>query len=297
MRAAARVRGAVRRHRGSGRRQHREQFARPAHASSSALAVALIERVDARAQRARAGRLRSRRRPPPAAGKHRLDRAVAAVAHPAVDAALERLVLDEGAEADALHAAADADMAQRRSCARSRLDDARAGEARARPALDRAHVSLRQFPGARRRARSLRHSRASPGRRFAGAAHRPWRAGGARRGAPADGAPGRGPGAAAHRHAARRGRAGSAATARRTRPRRSALDRAPAVDADEEAVAFEHRRSRARARPGSAAPWRRGSCSSHRRSKRHRGRNSRTRASRQLAAAAAAASSRSISRS
>ena len=32
------------------------------------------------------------------AGEHRLDRAVAAVAHPAFDAALERLVLDEGAD-------------------------------------------------------------------------------------------------------------------------------------------------------------------------------------------------------
>ena len=37
--------------------------------------------------------------------KHRLDRTVAAVAHPAADAAHERLVFDEGAEADALHAA------------------------------------------------------------------------------------------------------------------------------------------------------------------------------------------------
>ena len=40
------------------------------------------------------------------AGEHRLDRAVAAVAHPAFEAARERLVLDKGAEADALHAAA-----------------------------------------------------------------------------------------------------------------------------------------------------------------------------------------------
>ena len=73
---------------------------------SSSRALALIERIDAGGER-----------PAPAgfdhvgdhfvvAREHRLDAAVAAVAHPAFEAAPERLVLDEGAEADALHAAA-----------------------------------------------------------------------------------------------------------------------------------------------------------------------------------------------
>src|SRR6185503_3582084 len=76
------------------------------------LALALIEPLDARAHRpAPAGfdrggdRLRR-------AGKHRLDRAVAPVAHPTCDAALERLMFDKGAETDALHAPTDRDMAQ-----------------------------------------------------------------------------------------------------------------------------------------------------------------------------------------
>ena len=43
-------------------------------------------------------------------GEHRLDRAVAPVAHPAFQAAFERRVLGPGAIADALHATADDDM-------------------------------------------------------------------------------------------------------------------------------------------------------------------------------------------
>ncbi len=48
------------------------------------------------------------------AGEHRFDRAVAAVAHPALDAGPRRLVLDEGAETDALHPAAEHDVADQR---------------------------------------------------------------------------------------------------------------------------------------------------------------------------------------
>ena len=43
-------------------------------------------------------------------GEHRLDRSVAPVADPALEAALERDHLGPGAEADALHAAANDDM-------------------------------------------------------------------------------------------------------------------------------------------------------------------------------------------
>src|SRR5476651_1581931 len=45
------------------------------------------------------------------AGKYCLDRTTPAVAHPACQAALQRVMLDEGAVADALHAAAHADVA------------------------------------------------------------------------------------------------------------------------------------------------------------------------------------------
>ena len=75
-------------------------------------AVALIERIDARGERPAPAGLDHRRAHVVArTGEHRLDRAVAAIAHPAFEAALERLVLDEGAEADALHAAAHHDVA------------------------------------------------------------------------------------------------------------------------------------------------------------------------------------------
>ena len=45
--------------------------------------------------------------------KHRLHRTVAAIAHPPLQAALERLVLDKGAKADALHAPVHGDVADR----------------------------------------------------------------------------------------------------------------------------------------------------------------------------------------
>ena len=90
-----RIRAAVRRAiadaRRSHRRQHREQLA--ATAQRKVLrerAVALIDAVDARARRTLAARLdhaaTACRRP----GEHRLDRAVAAVAHPAFEAVIER---------------------------------------------------------------------------------------------------------------------------------------------------------------------------------------------------------------
>ena len=75
-------------------------------------ALALIERIDAGSEAARAGRLRSSR---PTLASSPLNtastRAVAAIAHPAFEPALERLMLDESAEADALHAAVHQHMA------------------------------------------------------------------------------------------------------------------------------------------------------------------------------------------
>ncbi len=95
------------------RRQHREQFAGPAQLRDPRRCPR-ADRAHRRGRRtARAGRPRSWPRPCGVAREHRLDRSVAAVAHPAFDAALERLVLDEGAEADALHAAAHDDVADR----------------------------------------------------------------------------------------------------------------------------------------------------------------------------------------
>jgi hypothetical protein len=43
-------------------------------------------------------------------GKHGLHRSIAAVPHPAIQIALPRMVLDKGAEADALHPAVDDDV-------------------------------------------------------------------------------------------------------------------------------------------------------------------------------------------
>ena len=72
--------------------------------------LALIDGIDARARRSVPARLDHRRPPLRPAGKHRLDRAVAAVAHPAFEPAIERGVFGPGAVADALHAAADDDV-------------------------------------------------------------------------------------------------------------------------------------------------------------------------------------------
>ncbi len=95
----------------SGIRQHREHVARPQQLEIVRAAVVVVKRIDARAEGpAPAGfdRGGDRRR---LACEHRLDRAVTAVAHPAAQMTLERLVLDEGAEADALHAPAYRDVA------------------------------------------------------------------------------------------------------------------------------------------------------------------------------------------
>lgn len=43
-------------------------------------------------------------------GEYRLNGAVTTVAHPALQIALHRVMLDKGAEADALHASADDDV-------------------------------------------------------------------------------------------------------------------------------------------------------------------------------------------
>ena len=69
-------------------------------------AVALIERVDARQTRAAPAGFDHLGDDARLAGEHRLNRAIAAIAHPALQPAPERLALDEGAEADALHAPA-----------------------------------------------------------------------------------------------------------------------------------------------------------------------------------------------
>src|SRR5215831_3433551 len=58
--------------------------------------------------------------------KQRLDRAVAAVAHPAFEAEIERHVFSPGAIADALHAAADHDTADRHAHPTSPVSFARA---------------------------------------------------------------------------------------------------------------------------------------------------------------------------
>ena len=95
----------------SHRRQYREAFAAAAQREIVGRTVALIDRVDARAGRTLVacrdhgddGFLRS--------CEHRLDRAVAAVAHPAFEATFERGVFGPGAESDALHPAADEHVA------------------------------------------------------------------------------------------------------------------------------------------------------------------------------------------
>ena len=109
--AAAGVRGAVRRHRGSGRRQFRKRSARQAQLEFVRGAFALIERIDARRERAAPAGLDHLGDDGRRTGEQRLDRTVAAIAHPAFEPALERLALDKGAEADALHAAAQHDVA------------------------------------------------------------------------------------------------------------------------------------------------------------------------------------------
>src|SRR5581483_10496334 len=94
----------------SGRRQHVEATV-PAQSQIVGRALARIDGVDARRRRTHAARrdhiVDGLRR----AGEYRLDRAVTAIAHPALQPAVMRLVLDESAEADALHAPADDDMA------------------------------------------------------------------------------------------------------------------------------------------------------------------------------------------
>ena len=108
---ARRVRAAIRRDGGrSGGREHGEQLAASAQRQILGRSVALIDCVHARA-----------RRPLPAGLDHGeddllrsreqgLDRAIAAVAHPAFEAVLERGHFGPGAKADALHAAADDDV-------------------------------------------------------------------------------------------------------------------------------------------------------------------------------------------
>jgi hypothetical protein len=90
--------------------EKRKRLARFAHGEFFLGTLALIERVDVAAER-----------PDPARGDHRLDgfltpredgfdRGVTAVAHPALQIALLRMMSDESAEADALHLAADRDV-------------------------------------------------------------------------------------------------------------------------------------------------------------------------------------------
>src|SRR6185437_15049446 len=93
------------------RRHHREQFARPAQYQIILHTVVLIERIDEGTGRSLPASFGDSFDLFQRAGEHRLDRVIAAVAHPALDAALERFVLDEGAIADSLDAAAHDDMA------------------------------------------------------------------------------------------------------------------------------------------------------------------------------------------
>src|SRR6516162_4409958 len=90
--------------------QDREAFARMALCQQDAAAFAFVESFDegaARPPAARCDHCTDRLR---VAGQDRLDRAVAAVAHPALDAVHRRGILDEHAEADALHPSAHAHM-------------------------------------------------------------------------------------------------------------------------------------------------------------------------------------------
>ena len=120
-RAATRVPVAVREHRGRARRQSRilitsSAAAKRARRKRARQALPAIRRAAPRRGHP------CRRRPAAAgvdiplyrlggAGEHRLDRAVAPVADPAFEATLERACLDPGPVADALHAAADDDVA------------------------------------------------------------------------------------------------------------------------------------------------------------------------------------------
>src|SRR5207342_1043416 len=98
----------------SSRGQHREHLAAAAQRDVIGAAFALIERIDLRTRRTAPAGLdhaldRVRR-----TGKDRLDRAVATIAHPAIEPARERHALGEGAKAHALHATADDDTADHR---------------------------------------------------------------------------------------------------------------------------------------------------------------------------------------
>ncbi len=106
--AARGLRAAVRRrHRRSNGTEHREQFVAAAQRDLVGRGLALIDEVDARCRRSGAAGLdhRQHRRFQPA--EQRFDRAVAAIAHPALQAALKRRHLGPGAIADALDATAD----------------------------------------------------------------------------------------------------------------------------------------------------------------------------------------------
>src|SRR5262252_5797667 len=88
------------------RRQYRKALAAPQR-EFVGRAVALVDAVNTRAGRPAAislDHLRDRRRRP---RQHRLDGAIAPVAHPAGESMTERGVLGEGAVAHALHAPAD----------------------------------------------------------------------------------------------------------------------------------------------------------------------------------------------
>ncbi len=79
-------------------------------AKSSQRRFALIDGLDARAGRTFAAQFDHGEDQFFRSGEQRLDRAVAAVAHPTFDAAFERHQFGPGAEADALHPAADDDL-------------------------------------------------------------------------------------------------------------------------------------------------------------------------------------------
>ena len=88
------------------RRQHREAIAAAQHQFVRA-AFPLLDRIDARARRPLPAIVDHGAHVVRASREHRLDRSVAAVAHPSVQAASFRVVFSPGAIADALHAAPD----------------------------------------------------------------------------------------------------------------------------------------------------------------------------------------------
>ncbi len=106
--AAGGVRTAVRRERRfSDTSQHREEFAAPPQRQIFGTGLALIDCDHARARRPFTAKLDHGENDLFRSREQRLDRAVAAVAHPALDAAFLRRRFGPGAITDALHVAAD----------------------------------------------------------------------------------------------------------------------------------------------------------------------------------------------